>query len=55
VGLRTCGTIAAFDRCDVNPPGVQDSACNISDALRMAQCSVGLVSCEMACSSLACG
>ena len=55
VGLRGCASIAAFDRCDVNPPGTQDNACTISDALRMAQCSVGLVSCDMPCSSLVCG
>jgi hypothetical protein len=55
VGLRGCASIAAFDRCDVNPPGTQDNACTISDALRMAQCSVGLVSCDMQCSPLVCG
>jgi hypothetical protein len=36
--------------CDVN----RDSACNIGDALRLAQCDVGLISCAFTCTPFVC-
>ena len=37
--------------CDIN----RDGACNIGDALKMAQCDVGLISCEFTfCESFTC-
>ncbi len=41
---------AYFEACDVN----RDGACNIGDALRMAQCDVGLISCAFTCTPFVC-
>jgi FtsP/CotA-like multicopper oxidase with cupredoxin domain len=56
VGLRTCTGLGHIEVCDISPPGSLDGACNIGDALKMAQCSVGLVPCNFnECTALTCG
>jgi len=50
VGLRQCSQLAHPEACDVN----RDGACNIGEALGMAQCDVGLVSCVFTCNPFAC-
>jgi hypothetical protein len=50
VGLRQCSQLKHPEVCDVN----LDSACNIGDALRLAQCDVGLISCAFTCTPFVC-
>jgi hypothetical protein len=54
VGLRACGLVPRYDLCDINPAGAPDGNCNISDALRMGQCDVGLIPCDFSCAALIC-
>jgi len=53
VGLRTCTGMSRPELCNVNPDGI-NAQCNIGDALKMAQCSVGLISCDFACDPWVC-
>ncbi len=49
--MRTPADGAAYQKvCDVN----RDGACNIGDALRLAQCDVGLISCTFPCPPFLC-
>jgi len=50
VGVRQCSQLTHPEACDVNG----DGACNIGDALRMAQCDVGMISCAFTCRPFAC-
>jgi hypothetical protein len=59
VGLRACDApgLECADQCDIAPPSGAtpgDGACNIGDALRMAQCAEGLIACGFGCETLAC-
>ena len=55
VGLRSCGQVPAIEMCDISTaPGSPDGNCNIVDALRVAQCDVGLGSCDFACEQFTC-
>jgi streptogramin lyase len=55
-GLRACGW-APFvfeENCDVAPPPSGDGSCNIGDALRISQCTSGLIPCHFACTPYSC-
>ncbi|MFQ5512477.1 MAG: hypothetical protein ACE5EO_11585 [Candidatus Krumholzibacteriia bacterium] len=56
VGLRHCSSIADFAMCDIHPgpPPGSDGVCTIVDALKMAQCSVGLIPCGFSAGTVSC-
>jgi hypothetical protein len=50
--LRVCGQapFSHAQRCDVN----NDGFCDIGDALKLAQCDAGLISCSFTCTAFTC-
>jgi hypothetical protein len=56
LGLRRCHEPPFHqpEVCDVNPLRVGSGTCTVGDALRLAQCSVGLIGCNFACRPFAC-
>ena len=54
IDLHDCASVIGFELCDLSP-ATPDGVCGIGDALRIAQCEVGLIPCGFTCRPLLCG
>jgi hypothetical protein len=53
VAIKTCSELDYYELCDI-APDEGDGNCSIGDAMRMAQCAVGLVPCTFECDPITC-